>query len=105
MPSKWAAFIFYLLEFSVRIICMTAFFCSAVRLTQESKSSLISGVISTISPSAKNWDNVIPKPAQIDSNVLIEGNVFLLKIFARVDSDKPHSFDNLYSVHPRSSNN
>ena len=84
---------------------MTTFFCSAVRLTQESKSSLISGVISTISPSAKNWDIVMPKPAQIASKVLIEGKVFRLKILARVDSDKPHSLDHLYSVHPRSSNN
>ena len=64
-----------------------------MRLTQESKSSLISGVISTISPSAKNWDIVMPNPAQIASNVLIEGKVFRLKILARVDSDKPHSFD------------
>ena len=95
----------YYLELIVRIICIIAFFCSTVRLTHAAKSSLISGVISIISPSAKNCDTVIPNPLQIASNVLIEGRVFLLKIFASVDSDKPHSFDKRYSVQPRSFNN
>lgn len=52
--------------------------------------------------SAKNCDNVIPKALQIDCNVLKEGQVFLLKMFANVDSDNPHSFESLYSVQPRS---
>lgn len=43
----------------------------------------------------------MPKPAQIASNVLIEGKMFRLKILAMADSDKPHSFDGLYSVHIR----
>jgi len=40
-----------------------------VRLIQESKSSFISGGVSTILSSAKNWDIVMPKPSQIATNV------------------------------------
>ena len=48
----------------------TAFFCSGVSVTQLSNSSFACGVSSTISPSAKNWESVIPKPLQIDSSVV-----------------------------------
>lgn len=61
----------------MRIICITACFCSTVRITQESNSSFVLGVISTILSSAKNLDIVIPKPAQIASNVLIEENEYI----------------------------
>jgi hypothetical protein len=29
--------------------------------------------------SEKNWDSVMPKAAQIDSNVLMDGSLFLLR--------------------------
>lgn len=80
----------------------TAAFCSGVRFTHLRNSSFRSGVSSTISPSAKNCDKVMPKPLQIASSVVIEGIVLRRNIFDRVDSDRPHDFDNLYSVQPRS---
>ena len=41
-------------------ICPAAAFCSGVRDVQLSNTSFRSGVNSTISPSAKNWDKVMP---------------------------------------------
>lgn len=58
-----------------------------------------------ISYSAKNWERVMPNPLQIVSSVGMEGTLFLLYMFAIVDSDKPHSLASRYSVQPRSSNN
>ena len=86
-------------------IWMAADFWLGVRQTQQSNSSFISGVSSTISVSAKNCDKVMPNPLHIVSRVATEGTVFLLKMFPIVDCAKPHSFESLYSVHPRSRNN
>lgn len=86
------------LQFKAFIIFNTISFCSDVNGTQLSNNSLRAGVISTISPSAKNCDKVIPKPLHIASNVAIEGTEFLRNILARVDSDNPDSFASLYSV-------
>ena len=47
----------------------------------------------------------MPNPLHIVSMVATEGTVFLLKILPIVDCAKPHSFESLYSVHPRSRNN
>ena len=47
----------------------------------------------------------MPNPLHIVSRVATEGTVFLLKILPIVDCAKPHSFESLYSVHPRSLNN
>ena len=47
----------------------------------------------------------MPNPLHIVSRVATEGTVFLLKILPIVDCAKPHSFESLYSVHPRSRNN
>ena len=41
-------------------ITLSQFFCSGERDAQQSNTSFKSGVNSTISPSAKNWDKVIP---------------------------------------------
>ena len=59
-------------------IWSAAAFCEGVRLTQFSKTSFSSGVSSTTSPSAKNWDSVIPKPLQMVSSVSSEGLTFRL---------------------------
>ncbi|HIT36509.1 MAG TPA: hypothetical protein IAC30_07495 [Candidatus Faecousia intestinavium] len=56
-------------------ICSAALFWVGVKFTQQSKTDFKSGVNSTISPSAKNWDSVMPKPLQITSNVAIESVV------------------------------
>ena len=93
----------YWFWFIVLAIRRTAFFCSGDNPTHWFNNSFTSGVNNTISPSAKNWDSVMPKPAQIASSVGIDGVVFLLKKFANVDSDNPHILDSRYSVHPRSS--
>lgn len=92
----------FLSQLNAFITLITTLFCSGVRLIQLSNNSFNSGESSTVSLSAKNCDNVIPKPLQIVCRVLNEGHVFLLKIFANVDSDNPHSFESLYSVQPRS---
>ena len=83
---------------NARIICSAACFWSTVRLTQLSNNSLSSGDNSTISLSQKNCESVIPNPLQIASNVEIEGIVFLLKMLANVDSERPHSLERRYSV-------
>ena len=93
----------YVVFLKARIICITACFCSAVRLNHESKSSLVSGVISIMLFSEKNCERVIPKPLHIASRVEIEGSVFLRKILAIVDSESPHSLDKRYSDQPHSS--
>ena len=77
-------------------------FSSAVSVTHRLNNSFSSGVNSTRSPSEKNYDNVIPKPLQIASSVAIEGTVLRRKIFANVESERPHFFESLYSVQPRS---
>lgn len=86
-------------------IWRAADFCSGVRQTQLSNNSFMSGGSSTISASAKNCDMVMPNPLQMVSRVAMEGIVFLLKMLPIVDCAKPHSFESLYSVHPRSRNN
>lgn len=86
-------------------ICRAADFWLGVKQIQQSNSSFISGVSSTISASAKNCERVMPNPLQIVSRVAMEGTVFLLKMFPMVDWAKPHSFESLYSVQPRSRNN
>ena len=90
--------------FIALIICITAAFCSVLRFTQPSNNSFNSGVISTISPSAKNCDKVIPNPLQIACKVLMEGTVFRLNTLAKVVCDNPDNSDILYVVRPRSSN-
>lgn len=70
----------FLLLLKASIICRTAFFCSGVSGLQPSNRRFKSGESSTISPSAKNWESVIPKPVQIVSNVAIDGTEFLRKI-------------------------
>ena len=84
-------------------ICIVSCFCSGVKATQLSNNSLSSGESSTIVSSAKNCDRVMPKPLHMASSVAIEGSTFLRKMFASVDSDKPHSFDRRYLDQPRSS--
>lgn len=86
-------------------IWMAADFWLGVRQIQQSNSSFMSGVSSTISVSAKNCDIVMPNPLHIVSRVATEGTVFLLKMLPIVDCAKPHSFESLYSVQPRSRNN
>ena len=49
-------------------------------------------------PLAKNCATVMPKAAQIASNVGIEGTVLRLKIFEMVDCDKSASLARRYSV-------
>ena len=82
--------------------CNATVFCSGVRFTQLSNNCLRSGVNSTISPLEKNWESVIPIPRQMASKVGIEGIVFLLKIFAIVDSERPQFLASRYSVQPLS---
>lgn len=85
-----------------RSSCKTVSFCSGVRLIQLSNSALSYGVSSTISPSAKNCDIVMPKPAQIASSVAIEGTVLRRKMFAEVDSDSLQFWESRDSDQPRS---
>ena len=91
----------YLL-FKAFIISKASNFFAGVKLTQLSNNSFNSGVIYTISPSAKNCDNVIPNPLHMASIVGTDGSVFLRKTLAIVDSERPHSFASLYSVQLRS---
>ena len=69
----------YHFQFIVSIIWRTAAFCFGVRFTQPSNICCSSGVISTIAPSAKNCESVIPKPSHnfnIDSQHLDFDNEF-----------------------------
>lgn len=93
----------FILYWNAFIICIVSCFCSGVNATQLSNNSLSSGESSTIVSSAKNCDRVMPKPLHMASSVAIEGSTFLRKMFASVDSDKPHSFDRRYLDQPRSS--
>ena len=79
----------------------TASRCFSERPDQQSISSLVLGVTSINSPSAKNCESVIPIPLQIASKVSTEGIAFRLMIFAIVDSDKPLSLDKRYADQPR----
>ena len=65
----------------------------------------MSGVSPTMSASAKNCDMAMPDPLHAVSSVATEGTVFLLKMLPMADCARPHSFESLYSVHPRSRNN
>ncbi len=56
----------------------TPSFCSEVSEIQHSNSSLVWGVSSTVSFSAKNCDMEIPKPLQIASRVAMDGMLLLL---------------------------
>ena len=63
------------------------------RPPQYSISCLVSEETSIKSPSAKNSDNVMPKPLQMDSNVPMEGSEFRFRIVAIVFSDRPQLLD------------
>ena len=82
-------------------IIIIACFCDGVNVTHCSIRGFKSGVNSIISPSAKNCESVMPKPAQRDSNVEIDGVALRFRMFAIVDSDSPHSFESRYALQPR----
>ena len=91
--------------FITQIKCDIASFCSGDRVRQLSNILCCSSVSSTMLPSAKNWESVIPKPLQIISSVATEGVVFRLKMLATVDWDRPDSMARRYSLQFNSASN
>ena len=78
--------------------------CSSLSLAQRSRSFFWDSVRETVvSPSANNWDNVMPNATHIFSREGIVGTIFLRYQEDMVDWGKPECSASWYSVQPRSS--
>ena len=78
--------------------------CSSLSLAQRSRSFFWDSVRETVvSPSANNWDSVMPNAAQIFSSDGIVGTMFLRYHEEIVDWGRPECSASWYSVHPLAS--